>query len=86
LPQTQKDARAFVRLFFAGACECRPDAQGRVLLPLALRQYAGLEREGVIVGVGSRVELWRPEAWERYVAEADQSYAEIAERVGGLGL
>lgn len=86
LPVTQKDARAFVRLLFAGACECRPDAQGRVLLPATLREYAGLGREGVIVGVSSRVEVWQPEAWERYVREADATYAEIAERMGGLGL
>jgi len=86
LPVTQKDARAFVRLFFAGAAECRPDAQGRVLLPAPLRAYAGLDREGVIVGVSSRVEVWQPEAWERYVGEADATYADIAERMGGLGL
>jgi MraZ protein len=84
LPLTQKDARAFVRLFFSGASECRPDAQGRVLLPAALRQYAGLTREGVVVGVSSRVEVWQPEAWERYVAEADATYASLAERLGGL--
>lgn len=86
LPVTQKDARAFVRLFFAGAAECRPDAQGRVLLPTPLREYAGLGREGVIVGVSSRVEVWQPEAWERYVRDADATYAEIAERMEGLGL
>ena len=86
LPQTQKDARAFVRLFFAGASECRPDAQGRVLLPAPLRAYAGLEREGVVVGVGTRVEVWQPEAWARYVGEADASLGDIAERLGGLGL
>jgi MraZ protein len=86
LPQTQKDVRAFVRLFFAGASECRPDAQGRVLLPQPLRQYAALEREGVIVGVASRVEIWRPDAWEAFIAQADEGFAEIAERVGGLGL
>jgi MraZ protein len=86
LPQTQKDARAFVRLFFAGATECRPDAQGRVLLPQALREYAGLEREGVVVGVSTRVEVWQPEAWARYVGEADASLGDIAERLGGLGL
>ena len=86
LPQTQKDARAFVRLFFAGASECRPDGQGRVLLPQPLREYAGLQREGVLVGVGSRVEVWEPAAWTRYVSEADATYSDIAERMGGLGL
>jgi len=86
LPQTQKDARAFVRLFFAGATECRPDAQGRVLLPVGLREYAGLEREGVIVGVSTRAEVWEPQAWARYMGEADQGLPDIAERLGGIGL
>ena len=86
LPVTQKDARAFARLFFSGAAECRPDAQGRVLLPAPLRAYAGLEHEGVIIGVSSRVEVWQPEAWERFEHEADATFAEIAERMGGLAL
>lgn len=86
LPATHKDARAFARLLFAGAAECRPDAQGRVLLPATLRQYAGLTREGVVVGVSTRVEVWQPEAWAAYVGAADAAYAEIAERVGGMGL
>ncbi len=86
LPLTHKDARQFVRVFFAGACECRPDGQGRVLLPTNLREYAGLEREGVIVGVSTRVEVWQPEAWERYVHEGDADYADLAQRMEGLGL
>ena len=81
LSMTQKDVRAFVRLLFAGAAECRPDAQGRVLIPAALRQYAGLTDEGVVVGVSTRVEVWQAQAWERYTQEAAAVYAEIAERL-----
>ena len=86
LPLTNREARQFVRLFFAGASECRPDGQGRVLLPLALREYAGLEREGVIVGALTRVEVWKPEAWAQCVQEGDAGYADLAERMEGLGL
>ncbi len=85
LPLTQRDARALARLVFAGASDCRPDAQGRILLPPPLRQFAGLTREGVIVGVSARAEVWQPEAWDRYVGEAETGYADIAERLGALG-
>jgi MraZ protein len=86
LPGTERDVRAFVRLLFAGAAECRPDGQGRVLLPTPLREYAGLGREAVVVGVSRRIEIWQPEAWERYVREADASFPEIAQRVAGFGV
>lgn len=84
LPLGQADARAFLRLFFAGAAECRCDAQGRVLIPAHLREYARLERSTVIIGVSSRVEVWSEAEWERYAREAEQSYEAIAERLQGL--
>ena len=52
LPLTSKDARAFIRFFFAGACECELDKQGRILIPGNLREYAGLRRT-VIIGVST---------------------------------
>ena len=86
LPVTNSDARAYVRLLFAGASECRVDAQGRVLLPAALREYAALGREGLVIGVLNRAEVWAPEAWERYRADTESASGEIAERMGALGL
>ena len=58
VPLTTKDARKFSRFFFAGAATCELDKQGRILLPAALREFAGLEKDVVLVGVGSRVEIW----------------------------
>jgi len=81
LPFTRADARAFVRFFFSGACECEVDKQGRILIPANLRKYAHLDKDAVIVGVSSRVEIWAKEEWERYNAEAEQSYEEIAEKI-----
>ena len=86
LPVTNGDARAYVRLLFSGASECRVDAQGRVLLPAALREYAALDREGLVLGVLNRAEVWAPEAWGRYRASTESASAEIAERMGALGL
>ncbi|BDG60765.1 division/cell wall cluster transcriptional repressor MraZ [Caldinitratiruptor microaerophilus] len=81
LPFTRADARAFVRFFFSGAAELEVDAQGRVLIPENLRSYARLERDVVIIGVSSRVEIWSRSEWEAYQAKADQSYEELAEKI-----
>lgn len=86
LPLSQSSARAFVRLLLSGASECTPDKQGRVLLPQPLRQYAGIDREAVLIGVGNRMEIWAADRWERYVAEATDAYAEIAEQIVDLGI
>jgi len=81
LPFTKADARAFVRFFFSGATECETDRQGRILIPGNLRGYAKLERDVVVIGVSSRVEIWSKEEWNRYSQEAEQSYEQIAEKI-----
>ncbi|SFR14759.1 division/cell wall cluster transcriptional repressor MraZ [Desulfoscipio geothermicus] len=81
LPFTRADARAFVRFFFAGATECEIDKQGRILVPANLREYAGLEKEVVVIGVSNRVELWSRERWEKYNEESASSVEEIAEKI-----
>ncbi|MBO8142083.1 MAG: division/cell wall cluster transcriptional repressor MraZ [Firmicutes bacterium] len=84
LPLTRGDARAFVRFLFSGACECELDRQGRVMLPPPLREYAGLEKDVVVIGVSNRVEIWAAARWAGYVDKAAQSFAEIAEKLEGL--
>lgn len=81
LPFTRADARAFVRFFFSGAGECEADKQGRILIPANLRNYAGLGKEAVVLGVSSRVEIWAREQWDKYNSDAEQSYEEIAEKI-----
>lgn len=81
LPFTRADARAFVRFFFAGATECEVDKQGRVLIPAGLREHAALEKEVVVIGVSSRVEIWSQARWEQYNTESASSVEEIAEKI-----
>ena len=52
-----------LRPMFALAADCEPDAQGRILLPLKLRQYAGLEKDVVVTGSFDRVEIWNAQRW-----------------------
>ncbi|TVP83442.1 MAG: transcriptional regulator MraZ [Alkalicoccus sp.] len=79
LPFTKKDARAFTRFFFSGASECELDKQNRINIPPVLRKHAGIEKECVIIGVSSRVEIWDKNEWENYVENSTESFAEIAE-------
>ncbi len=81
LPFTRADARAFMRFFFSGATEGEADKQGRILIPSNLREYAGLERETMIIGVSSRVEIWSRQRWEEYSRAASASAEQIAEKI-----
>lgn len=63
LPLTDKNARAFVRFFVAGATSCELDRQGRILVPGTLREFAGLEKEVVLTGNLTRIEVWSKEKW-----------------------
>ncbi|MDA8213468.1 MAG: division/cell wall cluster transcriptional repressor MraZ [Clostridia bacterium] len=86
LPFTRADARSFVRFFFSGATECEVDKQGRILIPANLREYAKLDKDVVLLGVSSRVEIWSKDLWENYSRQAEESYNEIAEKIVDLDL
>ncbi|MGH3344199.1 MAG: division/cell wall cluster transcriptional repressor MraZ [Carbonactinosporaceae bacterium] len=80
-PVTSKAARDYLRVFFAGASDEVPDKQGRVTIPASLRGYAGLSRECVVIGANTRVEIWDAAAWERYLGEQEQAFADLSEEV-----
>ena len=86
LPLTNKNARDFVRLFLSGAIECELDKQGRFLLTGNLREYAHLEKEVAIIGVGTRIEIWNKDKWKEYNSEENISADEIAENMTMLGI
>ncbi len=80
-PASVKDARDYMRVMLSGASDETVDKQGRVSLPSLLRQYAGLTKELVIIGVGSRAEIWDAEAWSEYLAKNEESFANQVEEV-----
>lgn len=86
LPFTRSDARAFMRFFFSGASECEFDKQGRVLIPGNLRDHAGLQKDIVVIGVSSRVEIWSREVWEKYSEQTGVSFEDIAEKIVDIDL
>ena len=81
---TGKDARNFTRFFFSSAIECEFDSQGRILISQGLRTFANLEKELVIIGVSSRIEIWSKEKWESYNDDLDSD--DIAEKMTLLGI
>ena len=58
-----KAAREYLRVFLSGAVDQEPDKQGRVVVPQMLRDYANLGSDIVVIGVGTRAELWNKDAW-----------------------
>jgi MraZ protein len=84
LPLTDGDARTFRRLVFSAASDLALDGQGRILIPPDLRRYAELEREALVVGVDTSIEIWSPARWEAVEASLDADGAEIAQRLASL--
>ena len=84
ISRTSKDARKFSRFFFAGAAAVELDKQGRILLPPVLREYANLQKDVVLVGVLSRVEIWDKDRWQENTYDEDEM-DEIAEHMADLG-
>lgn len=64
-------ARDLQRAFMANASEVETDKQGRVLITPSLRDYAGLDKEVVVIGVSDRCEIWDKQAWEKFNASVD---------------
>ena len=76
-----KAAREYLRVFLSGAVDQDPDKQGRVLVPQMLRDYANLGDDIVVIGVGTRAEIWDRKTWENYLADKEQGYSDIADDV-----
>ena len=84
LPVSNKNARDFTRFFFAGAIECEIDKQGRFLISSNLREFAGLDKDVVIIGMTSRLEIWSKDKWS--ACDEAISADEIAENMSMLGI
>lgn len=80
-PASVKGARDYLRVLLSGASDETPDKQGRVVLPGLLRSYAGLTKDLVIIGVGSRAEIWDATAWNDYLAQNEENFANQVEEV-----
>jgi MraZ protein len=81
LPLTQANPRAFARLMLGGAMEVELDAQGRILIPNYLEDYAKLEKKAVIIGLNDRLEIWDENSYKDYQIKTEKASVEIAEQL-----
>jgi MraZ protein len=84
LSMADRDARQFRRMVFAEAADVALDRQGRIMVPSELRRYAGIERETVIVGVHTSIEIWSPARWDEVSGQVEDGGEEIAARLAGM--
>jgi MraZ protein len=89
LPSFNKQARRMQRLLIGHATECEMDGNGRILLPPALREFAGLDKAVVLIGQGNKFEVWAEEKWtarrSEWLSEPDDG-GELPDELGSLSL
>lgn len=73
--------RAYLRVLFSGASDEVPDRQGRISVPPVLRDYAGLDRDVVVVGNGSTCEIWDAASWNDYLSGQEDAFSGLDEEV-----
>ena len=90
LPSYNKAARQLQRLLVGHATEVEMDAQGRVLLPPPLRQFAALDKHVVLIGQGKKFELWDEDSWNQqrdgWLEEVDLEQLELPAQLGNLSI
>lgn len=86
LSMGKSDDRGFSRAMLSGAFEVDIDAIGRILVPDALKEFAGLKEKVVLTGVYDRVELWDEEGWKAYKATMVANADRMAEELGSRGV
>ena len=88
LAEKSEAMRRFRRVFIGTASECNCDKQDRILIPAPLRQYAGIDKEIVLVGVLDHFEIWSRENWDQENAalEKDLQQEAVRDEITKLGL
>lgn len=86
LPQFKPEVKALQRVFISAATECPIDKQGRILIPQTLRDYAGVSRDLVFVGMTKRIEVWSTERWEKAFSESQDDLKDMTDKLADLGL
>lgn len=86
LPQFKPEVKALQRVFISAATECPIDKQGRILIPQTLRDYAGITRDLVFVGMTRRIEIWSNERWTKIFETSQEDLKQMSEKLAELGL
>ena len=86
LPLLKKEVKTFLRFFYSSGVDCVVDKQGRLLIPQTHRDYASLQKDVVLVGVGNRIEIWDKQRWEEEFQKSQESFDQISDTMTNLGL
>jgi MraZ protein len=86
LPQSQPEARAYVRQTLAGAVDVQLDKLGRVVLPPYLRTFATLRKQVVLAGLHDHLEVWDEESWSQYLTTVDADSNAASEALREMGI
>lgn len=86
LPRMSGKGRWFLRKVFGMATECELDKQGRILIPQHLREFAGIEKEVVVIGVLDHVEIWSKDRWREADAQEEAGFGDTAEALTDFGI
>ena len=82
----KKEDIVFKRHLVGSAEECPIDAQGRILIPSGLRDYAGLKKKCLLVGIVDRIEIWDQDTYNKGMEEALEDSEKLREGLAKLGL
>jgi len=86
LPQLQDVVKAFQRVFISAAVEAPVDKSGRIQIPQTLREYAGISKDVVLVGMTNRIEIWSREKWQSKFDESQKKLELMGDKLADLGL
>jgi MraZ protein len=86
LSMVKKEEIVFKRHLVGSAEECIVDAQGRILIPSNLRDYAGLKKKCLLVGIVDRIEIWDQDTYNKSMEEALEDSEKLREGLAKLGL
>lgn len=82
LPSSRVNVRGFVRVMLAGAVDITLDKLGRILIPDYLKEYAGLEKDVVVVGLSNKIEVWDKVSWKTYRDKTEKEIEDMAQELG----
>lgn len=85
LSTIQKDIRDFIRIIYSNASECSLDNQGRILIPPALRDFAGLQREVAMLGIMNKIEIWSKHRWDEFSEGVKEKAKTLPDKLMEIG-
>lgn len=86
LPQFKDEVKALQRVFISAAVESPIDKSGRILIPPTLRDYAGITKDVVLVGMTNRIEIWSRDRWMHEFEASQKSLEMMGDKLADLGL